>query len=311
VLVGVIERVEKQHFVVDIPMDRRNFIKNSVGALAGLLAVGTGSSLGVRSNEEEAVRWALLADTHISEVLSDNYRGFYPYQNLLKVIPQILSNLPDGVVIAGDLARLEGKVGDYANLKKLLNPLAEKKPVFMALGNHDNRDNFLPVFNKIAGEKQQAGGKHVVVVNKPPIRLIILDSLFYVNKAPGLLGKAQRQWLEDYLGNCDDTPTILCFHHTLGDEDGDLLDVPRLFNLIKPVRKVKAILYGHSHEYGYSEFEGIHLINLPAMGYNFSDTEPIGWVEARLTAKGGDFTLHVVTGDKDKDGCVTKLTWRT
>lgn len=290
-------------------MDRRNFIKAGIGALAGLFVLGTDSSLTVGS-KEKAVRWALLADTHIPEDIGDNYRGFYPYQNLQKAIARILSDSPDGAVIAGDLARLEGKLGDYVNLKKLLTPLAEKMPIYLALGNHDNRENFLKVFDKIAGVRQSVGGRHVVVVNKPPIRLIILDSLFYVNKVPGLLGKAQRQWLENYLRNCDDTPIILCLHHTLGDGDGELLDVPRLFDLIAPIRKVKAILYGHSHEYGYSEFEEIHLVNLPAMGYNFSDDEPVGWVDARLTAEGGDFTLHVVAGNKEKDGCVTKLSWR-
>ncbi len=291
-------------------MNRRDFIKTSLAAVGALVTVGADSSFSLSRNKKEATRWAFLADTHIPEDVSDNYWGFYPYQNLQKVIPQIISVLPDGVAIAGDLARLEGKLGDYANLKKLLGPVAEKTPVFMALGNHDNRENFLRVFSKIEGERQPASGKHVVVVNKPPIRLIILDSLFYVNKAPGLLGRAQRRWLQDYLKKCDETPTILCFHHTLGDGDGDLLDVPRLFDIIKPIRKVKAVLYGHSHEYGFSEFEGIHLVNLPAVGYNFSDTEPVGWVEARLTAKGGDFTLHVVAGNKEKDGSVKKLAWR-
>jgi 3',5'-cyclic AMP phosphodiesterase CpdA len=291
-------------------MNRRNFIKNGFSALAGFIAIGTSNSFGLSKDHKEATRWALLADTHIPEDVSDNYRGFYPYRNLQKVVPQILSNPPDGVAIAGDLARLEGKLGDYANLKKLLSPVAEKTPVFMALGNHDDRNNFRKVFNKIPGESQPASGKQVVVANKPPVRLIILDSLFYTNKAPGLLGKVQRRWLQDYLNKCDETPTILCFHHTLGDDDGDLLDVPRLFDIIKPIRKVKAILYGHSHQYGYSEFEGIHLVNLPATGYNFSDTEPVGWVEARLTAKGGEFTLHVVAGNREKDGSVKKLVWR-
>ena len=291
-------------------INRRNFIKAGLGACAGLIALGTSGSFGSSANDEEMCRWALLADTHIPEDISDNYRGFYPYQNLQKAIPQILSDLPDGAVIAGDLARLEGKVGDYEILKEMLTPLAEKRPVYMALGNHDDRDNFLKVFDRIAGVRQSVGGRHVVVVSKPPVRLIILDSLFYVNKVPGLLGKAQRQWLENYLVNCDDTPTILCFHHTLGDGDGELLDVPRLFEIIEPVRKVKAVLYGHSHEYGYSEFEGIHLINLPAMGYNFSDDQPVGWVQACLTAKGGDFKLHVMAGNKDKDECVTNLSWR-
>jgi len=291
-------------------MNRRTFIKTGLTAFGALATIVTGCSPGLRKSEQKPARWALLADTHIPEDVNNNYRGFYPYQNLQKVVPDIISASPDGVVIAGDLARLTGQLGDYANLKELLIPIAEKRPVFMALGNHDNRENFVKVFNEVPGEKQPVEGKHIVVVNKPPTRLIILDSLFYVNKVPGLLGKAQRQWLEDYLKECDDTPTILCFHHTLEDGDGDLLDVPRLFSTIKLIRKVKAIVYGHSHEYKFSEFEGIHLINLPAVGYNFSDAEPVGWVQANLTAKGGDFTLHAIAGNKDKDGSVKKLAWR-
>ena len=282
-------------------MNRRVFIKTGLAAFGALVTVDSRNVFGSGKARKQASRWAFLADTHIPEDVSNNYRGFYPYQNLQKVIAQIISDPPEGIAIAGDLARLEGKLGDYANLKKLLKPVAEKTPVIMALGNHDNRENFLGSFNKIAGEKQTAASKHVVVFNKPPVRLIILDSLFYVNKVSGLLGRTQRRWLEDYLRKCDDTPTILCFHHSLGDGDGDLLDVPRLFNIIKPIRKVKAILYGHSHEYRYSEFEGIHLINLPATGYNFSDAEPVGWVEARLTAKGGDFTCLLYTSPSPRD----------
>jgi len=291
-------------------MNRRGFIKTGLAAVGTLVTIGTGCSSGLKKNEKRPAQWAFLADTHIPEDVNNNYRGFFPYQNLQKVIPDIISASPDGVVIAGDLARLTGQLGDYANLKELLIPIAEKRPVFMALGNHDNRENFFKIFTKIPDVEPFVKDKHIIIVKRPPIRLIILDSLLYVNKVPGLLGKAQRQWLENYLKECDDTPTILCFHHTLEDGDGDLLDVPRLFSIIKPIRKVKAILYGHSHAYGFYEFEGIHLINLPAVGYNFSDAEPVGWVQANLTAKGGDFTLHAIAGNKDKDGSVKKLTWR-
>lgn len=297
--------------IFDKSINRRDFLKTSLAA-AGVLVTGYASfQPESRERLKKQTSWAFLADTHIPADVNDNYRGFYPYQNLQKIIPEIVSCSPDGVAIAGDLARLQGQAGDYVNLKELLTPVAEQTPVLMALGNHDDRGNFLKVFDKLSGEKQPVAGKHVVVVNRPPIRLIVLDSLLYVNKVPGLLGKAQRQWLQDYLEKCDDRPTILCFHHTLQDGDGDLLDVPRLFDMIKPIRKVKAILYGHSHAYGYSEFEGIHLVNIPAVGYNFSDAEPVGWVEARLTARGGDFTLHAIAGNREKDGSIVRLAWRT
>jgi Icc protein len=291
-------------------MDRRTFLQTSLAAAGTLVAMGAANSFSSEINEKQGIHLALLADTHIPANVDNNYRGFYPYRNLQKILPDIVSASPDGVVIAGDLARLTGETGDYANFKKLLSPLAEKTPIFMALGNHDNRENFLKTFDKTAGQKQAVPGKHVIVVQKAPVRLILLDSLLYTDKAAGLLGKAQRQWLENYLTEPDETPTILCFHHTLEDGDGDLLDVLRLFRMIEPIQKVKAIVYGHSHEYRFTQHEGIHLINLPAVGYNFSDTEPVGWVEAHLRSRGGDFTLHAAGGNKDADSRVTKLTWR-
>lgn len=291
-------------------VDRRTFLQTTLAAAGTLVTMGAAKNFGSETKERQLARLALLADTHIPADLDNNYRGFYPYQNLQKIIPDIVSALPDGAVIAGDLARLTGETADYANLKKLLSPLTEKTPIFMALGNHDNRENFLKTSDTIAGQKQAIKGKHVIVVQKAPIRLILLDSLLFTDKVPGLLGKAQRQWLQDYLSESDNTPTILCFHHTLEDGDDDLLDVLRLFRMIEPIQKVKAIVYGHSHEYGFSQYEGIHLINLPAIGYNFSDTEPVGWVEAHLRSQGGDFTLHVAGGNKDAAGRVTRLTWR-
>jgi Icc protein len=292
------------------PISRRSFIQTGLAAFGTLVSLNAGCDSGLTKKDEEQTRLALLADTHIPEDVENNYRGFYPYRNLEKVVPELVSNSPDGVLIAGDLARLTGRPGDYANLRKILSPVAEKTPVFMALGNHDDRQNFLKVFDDTPGDKPDLKSKHVVIVKKGATRVIMLDSLLYTNKVPGLLGKAQRQWLENYLKECDETPTILCFHHTLTDNDGDLLDVPRLFSMIVPIRKVKAIVYGHSHVYGFSEFEGIHLINLPAVGYNFNDNDPVGWVEASLGSRGGDFVLHAVGGNLENDGSVTKLAWR-
>jgi len=44
---------------------------------------------------------------------------------------------------------------------------------------------------------------------------------------------------------------------------------------------------------------------------SFSNTQPVGWVEANMTAKGGKFTLHALAGNTDDDGSVQRLTWRT
>jgi hypothetical protein len=115
-------------------------------------------------------------------------------------------------------------------------------------------------------------------------------------------------WLSSFLAMSDDRPTILFFHHR---PKIDLLDTRRLFDIITPVAKVKAVVYGHSHKFEFSEYKGIHMINLPATGYNMSGSQPVGWVEAKLTERGGQFILHALAGNRKNDGCCENLVWRS
>jgi 3',5'-cyclic AMP phosphodiesterase CpdA len=256
-----------------------------------------------------SARWALLADTHVSQDRANTYRGFRPYDNLSKVVPQVLEAKPEGAVIDGDLARLAGMPGDYAQLKYLLEPISQKMPIAMSMGNHDDRANFLKAFTA-SESPQQVKGKHVVAVDAGPVQLILLDSLMNVNQTPGLLGKAQRTWLADYLKQTAQKPVLLFVHHTLDDNDGSLLDVQRLLEIMRPARQVKALIYGHSHRYHYDVLDGIHLINIPAIGYNFNDNEPVGWVDSILRTDGGDFTLRAFGGNMERHGKTVSLKWR-
>lgn len=271
----------------------------------GLALAGT---IAARAAGPEA-RWALLSDTHIPADAANEYRGFRPVENLRKLMPQVEAWKPEGVMICGDLARLEGLPGDYAALRQLLAPAMTQAPFAMALGNHDHRDNFLAGFGAQKGS-QPVKARHVVSVDAGPVRIVVLDSLVAPNSTPGLLGKAQRQFLADHLDSLDGKPVVLCVHHTLDDTDGALLDAPRLFDVIRTRRKVKAVLYGHSHEYKYETLDGIHLVNLPAVGYNFRDTEPVGWVEALFRGDGAALTLRALAGNKSADGKTVELKWR-
>jgi len=303
------ERVRMSDVLSRSEMSRRRFLHVSLTVAGGVAMLAPRRAFAEVGRKE--VRWAFLSDTHIAADPENNYRGFYPYRNFEKAVSQVATDLPDGVVITGDLARLTGQMGDYENLRKLLMPVLGKRPMCLALGNHDDRAVFRDVFEDHVGRAQPVKDKHVVAVEAGPVRFILLDSLFATNQTMGLLGKAQRSWLQLYPSESDDTPVILFFHHTLGDGDGDLLDVMWLFDLVKPIRKVKAIVYGHSHEYKTSELDGIHLINIPATAYTFDDKQPAGWVEARLTADGGEFVLHALAGNTQLDGRVEGLRWRS
>lgn len=281
-------------------LSRRTFTLSLAGAGATLL----------RSAAPE-MHWALISDTHVPENPADAYRGFKPYENLQKVIAEVAAAKPQGTLICGDVARLQGLAGDYANVKKLLEPVSTAMPVAMALGNHDDRKNFLAAFGEAQKGAQPVKQKHVLVVESAAARFIVLDSNMATNLTPGLLGKAQRTWLAEYLPAASDLPTLIFVHHPPDDGDSSLLDTPRLFNIVKDQKKVKAIVYGHSHRYSFEMWQGIHLINLPASGYNFYDDQPVGWVETALTKEGGAFTLRSFGGNQERNGKTVVVPWRS
>jgi 3',5'-cyclic-AMP phosphodiesterase len=290
----------------DRSISRRNFVQAAALAAAGWTMRGPALAAGEATGK---IRLALLADTHIPADPEGQYRGFVPVRNLETVVPEVLNARPEFAIVCGDAARLTGEVGDYEALKRLLSPLADQVPVYIGLGNHDNRTNFFSVFDQVPEGRQEVAGKHVSVIERPGLRWIVLDSLLYVDRVAGLLGKSQRQWLSEYLGRVDDRATVLFVHHTLGDGDGDLLDVDRLFELIRPYSKVKAIFHGHSHVWGITERAGVRLVNLPAVGYNFRDQDPVGWVEAEFTTAGVELTLHATAGNRSEDGKRQLLEW--
>ena len=286
-------------------ISRRQLLKGGLALVVGAVAFGPKSLLA--QQPQDYARWAFLADTHIASDPKNRYRGFCPYQNLLEIASQLTYDPPEGVVIAGDLARLTGRPEAYENLKALLSPLAQKRPVYLGLGNHDNRQDFFHTFEDSTSSAEAVQDKHIVVADGGPVRLIILDTLFKINRISGMLGWPQRSWLETYLNTCDDKPTILFVHHK---PKADLLDTNRLFRIIGPVTKVKAVVYGHTHQLGLSEYKGIHLINLPATGFNLGDSHPVGWMDAKVTAESGEFTLHAMAGNTRLDRQAVKLTWR-
>jgi Icc protein len=289
-------------------MNRRQFLSFGLAVAGGVVTMGPRHARAeTLKGRKDMARWAFLSDTHIAEDPDNRFRGFYPHQNLRKATAQIATDLPDGLVITGDLARSRGRPEAYEHLKSMLSPIAEQRPIYMGVGNHDNRRDFLETFEKSDARGEAVKDKHVVTVMAGPVRMIILDSLLFTNVYGGMIGREQRDWLETYLRVCDETPTLVFLHHT---PRADLLDAGRLFDVIKPFKKIKAVVYGHSHKFEFREADGIKLVNLPAVGYNFTNAQPVGWVEARLTAEAGEFVLHAVGGNPKTDGRTTMLRWR-
>ncbi len=310
-------------YLLDTRPSRRTFLTRTGAALvgaaglartaladgAGEAAVAPGTLAGGARSQGQLLRLALLSDTHVPADATEAYRGFRPVDNLRQVTAQVAAADVEGAIVAGDLARLVGKPEDYAALRDLLKPVSDRIPVGLVLGNHDDRRNFGEAFPAAPDASPLVPNKHVLVIEREGLRFILLDSLLAPNVTPGQLGNQQRAWLRGYLEGQPPLPTTIVVHHTLDDQDMALVDSERLFAVLRPFPQVKAILYGHSHRYHVEERDGLQLINLPAVGYNFADSEPVGWIDSTWQAEGVSLTLHAVGGNRAGDGQRREVRW--
>jgi Icc protein len=290
------------------PRDRRSFL--GIAGLSGAALVTSAFRRDTPASPPGGqLHLALLSDTHVPGDRVNGHRGMSPWENLRAAAAQVAAARPQGVVICGDAARLEGREDDYRELRALLEPVAAVAPVYVGLGNHDDRGRFREVFPDAPGVHAPVDGKHVSVIEHEAVRVVVLDSLLYVNEVAGLLGKAQRAWLAAYLPTVADRPAVIFVHHPPSDEDGDLLDGDRLLAILRANGHVKAIVHGHAHVWARSRLDRLHVVGLPALGYNFSDDQPVGWVQVRFRPDGVSLTLHVVAGNRADDGRTTLLEW--
>jgi len=291
-----------------IVQGRRAFLQTAALGGAALLTSAFRGGVPAGSSRRE-LHLALLSDTHVPADRQNGHRGMNPWEHLRVAAGQVAAARPDGVVICGDLARLEGRVEDYRELRALLEPVAAVAPVYVAPGNHDDRAAFLQVFPDRPARPAPVEGKLVTVIEHEALRVVVLDSLLYVNQVAGLLGRAQRAWLSTFLPTVADRPVVLFVHHPPTDADGDLLDGDRLLALVEANRHVKAIVHGHAHVWSVGRLGRLPVVSLPALGYNFDDAQPVGWVDARFRADGTSLTLRAVAGNRAEDGKETFLAW--
>ena len=80
--------------------------------------------------------------------------------------------------------------------------------------------------------------------------------------------------------------------------------------MIRPRTQVKAVFFGHTHVWNVREIDGIHMINLPAVGYRFLPKQPLGWVVFRPEPDGAEIELRCIGGDRRQNGRRTSLQWR-
>jgi 3',5'-cyclic AMP phosphodiesterase CpdA len=315
-------------------ISRRQFLSGSLAA--GLLLPRSSWAADAPADPN---RWALMADTHIWQRRNGVQSGVNMAANFSQAGREILAldRRPAGAIVAGDCAFMQGDAADYAVLVDLVKPIrAGGIPMHFALGNHDHHGNFRRTVadQRPPGEAVAAvPGKYVSVLETLHANWFLLDSLekppakpdsagkagvdwFHArfqgassNWVAGSLGKAQLDWLAKALDARADKPAILLDHHYLSLARG-LRDTAALLEVIEPRKQVKAVVFGHSHTWQRSHWQGIHLINLPAVAWVFDPAQPSGWVDMQLAPNGATLVLHCLDRRHPKQGERVELKWR-
>jgi 3',5'-cyclic-AMP phosphodiesterase len=294
------------------PISRRRFLR-VVGAGVGWLAVRPSFA-----TDADAHRVALLSDTHIPDAAERDYQNYNMTERLRRVVKEVaaLDPRPVCAVINGDLAWKLGTPGEYARFAAEIEPLQKLNvPLHLTLGNHDARTSFLADVKAAQPKDRPVDGKHVLVVELPRADLVLLDSLEPRLGTAGECGAAQLKWLGQALDRNATKPALVFVHHNpqWSPPEGKavaLVDTMALWDVLKSHPRVKAHFFGHTHSWRLDKKDGIHLVNLPAVGYPFQPNELTGWVDMRLTDKGAELTIRSLDIKHAQHMKTTELAWR-
>lgn len=264
------------------PVSRRKFVTSAIVATAGLLTFRT-STLAAEG-EVDPNYFVLIADTHIDQNSNRLLRGTNPAENLDLAVRRIAAQRPRpaGVILNGDGANIKGLRGEYGLLAWLLRPLSEAGiPVYLTMGNHDNRGSFYSVMKEMEPETALLEGRHIGIVETPNAYLFLLDTLD-PGQVSGMLEEEQLAWIDQALGAHSDKPVLLFGHHTPVGVGNGLLDSEKLMEIALSHKHAKAYFYGHSHRWEIGKHESIHLVNQPATAHVFHEEQTQAYVHARF-----------------------------
>lgn len=297
------------------PLSRRNFLRRALLAGAGLAFAPQLQAAFMRRTD--VTSFALLADPHIASTPDKITRQVNMTAHFQAVAREIVG-LPQraaGVFLVGDCALSAGEPGEYAQLVQLLNPLrADGLALHLALGNHDQRENFWTALAGQRAAKRSVVDKHVALIKSKYVNWLLLDSLEVTLQTPGALGATQLDWVCATLDANPRKPAVLVIHHNPGEDNkiGGLKDTEALLEIIRPRKQVKAWIYGHTHNWKVTQdASGVHLVNLPPVAYVFRDGDPSGWVHATTRRNGMRLELRAVDSSHHAQGQVVDLAWRS
>lgn len=202
----------------------------------------------------------------------------------------------DFCVLAGDLAD-HGEAAAYRRLKGIIDRLSI--PVFITLGNHDDRPTFLDVFGS---QHAAETGKVDKVIDIKGYRVILLDSS-EPGRVDGVLTEGQIGWLRARLDEAAAMPVIVILHHNANAlhiesdnirivEEGPFLDA------LQTHPDIRQVIAGHVHLTSVATYRGIPFTTLA--GGHYSVSFNVDQPDAPFRRITGPGQMAVVIGTEDR-----------
>jgi 3',5'-cyclic AMP phosphodiesterase CpdA len=212
------------------------------------------------------LKFAHITDLHLTGT-GELYQGYDTHAATSRALAHMVQTFPDigFLAITGDLANW-GELDAYRRLEAMLADFPV--PVFLMVGNHDSRENFLAVF----GRRYGLTGPYVQYVeDHKDWRLLFTDS-----QAPGTHGGVltpdRLDWIEQRLIETQ-RPALLFMHHHPAPAGAPSFDVKGLADwtdfhrlLSRHRGKIRHIFHGHCHALLQGNVEGVSFTGLRSMG---------------------------------------------
>ncbi|HVW91980.1 MAG TPA: phosphodiesterase [Devosia sp.] len=212
------------------------------------------------------LKFAHITDLHLTGT-GEPYQGYDTRAATSRALAHMLHMFPDidFLAITGDLANW-GELGAYRRLEAMLADFPV--PVFLMVGNHDSRANFLDVF----GERYGLEGPYVQYARDVKgWRLIFIDTQA-AGTHGGELTPDRLEWIEQRLAEAE-LPVLLFMHHHPAPAgapsfDGKgLADWAGLHELLSRYKnRIRHIFHGHCHALLQGNVEGVSFTGLRSMG---------------------------------------------
>lgn len=202
----------------------------------------------------------------------------------------------DFCILAGDLADL-GEAAAYERLKAISARISI--PLYVTLGNHDDR----PTFLKVMGETYRAEtGKVDKVIDAKGYRIIMLDSS-EPGRVDGVLEAVQLDWLRARLAEALDRPVIVVLHHNanalhIESDDIAILEPDAFLDALATHPDIRQVIAGHVHLTSTAMWRGIPFTTLAGGHYSVSfNVDQPGLPFKRLSGP-GQMAVVVATPDR-------------